>query len=79
MPGGDGTGPLGLGPGSGWGRGFCARGFSRGLGRRGLYAAAMPHDVEADTLRNRARFLENELKAVKQDLEDLEQKEPKVE
>jgi len=49
MPGGDGTGPMGMGPMTGWGRGWCAgyvgtdfsgadfgRGFGRGrgLGRR---------------------------------------------
>lgn len=37
MPGGDGTGPRGMGPGAGWGRGGCVplrrdRGFWRGLG-----------------------------------------------
>ena len=36
MPGGDGTGPLGSGPGTGWGRGSCrgGGGFGRG-GRHG--------------------------------------------
>ena len=29
MPLGDGTGPLGLGPGTGWGRGPCGRGLRR--------------------------------------------------
>ncbi len=29
MPFGDGTGPLGLGPGTGWGRGPCGMGFRR--------------------------------------------------
>jgi hypothetical protein len=37
MPGFDGTGPRGQGPGSGWGMGPCGaggrRGFSRGMGR----------------------------------------------
>jgi len=44
MPGGDGTGPYGLGPGTGRGRGFClgypgpgflSSGFGRGFGRGG--------------------------------------------
>ncbi|MFA5160274.1 MAG: DUF5320 domain-containing protein [Candidatus Omnitrophota bacterium] len=37
MPGGDGTGPMGMGPRTGWGRGFCARpaGGSRGVGHIG--------------------------------------------
>ena len=37
MPGGDGTGPMGMGPMTGRGRGLCRgffRGFGRGLGRR---------------------------------------------
>lgn len=35
MPGMDRTGPRGMGPRSGWGRGYCGRamGFGRGLGR----------------------------------------------
>ncbi len=33
MPGMDGTGPLGLGPGTGWGRGPCLAGRGRGLRR----------------------------------------------
>ncbi len=33
MPGGDGTGPQGLGPGTGWGLGPCGAGMRRGLGR----------------------------------------------
>ncbi len=32
MPYGDGTGPLGFGPGTGWGRGPCGAGFRRGRG-----------------------------------------------
>jgi hypothetical protein len=50
MPHGDGTGPLGLGPGTGWGMGYCAgyaypgyyrsRGFfGRGAGYRNRYWA----------------------------------------
>ena len=50
MPGGDRTGPLGLGPGTGWGIGFCRgyaypgysriRGaFGRGAGYRNMYWA----------------------------------------
>lgn len=32
MPGGDRTGPRGLGPATGWGRGPCGRGFRRARG-----------------------------------------------
>jgi hypothetical protein len=34
MPGFDGTGPRGLGSGTGWGRGPCGAGLRRGAGRR---------------------------------------------
>uniref|UniRef100_A0A7C3SK00 DUF5320 domain-containing protein n=1 Tax=Desulfobacca acetoxidans TaxID=60893 RepID=A0A7C3SK00_9BACT len=34
MPGYDGTGPWGLGPGTGWGLGPCGAGRRRGFGRR---------------------------------------------
>lgn len=40
MPGRDGTGPLGIGPGTGLGRGPCVRGFfsrGRGFGRWRFY------------------------------------------
>lgn len=54
MPGGDGTGPMGMGPMTGWGGGFCPRplGGTRGVGRMGgrgargwrnqFYATGMP-------------------------------------
>lgn len=35
MPGFDATGPQGMGPGSGWGRGPCGTGLRRGASRRG--------------------------------------------
>ena len=110
MPGGDGTGPLGLGPMTGRAMGYCAGfpvpgylnpgygrgrgwwGFGRGLGWRrgwaypygaypyGAYPAAFPAvpfaadaaGSEAEFLRNRAKFLEEELGALKQRLETLE-------
>ena len=43
MPAGDGTGPWGQGPGSGWGRGGCVpfgRGFRAGRGRGGWFGRA---------------------------------------
>jgi hypothetical protein len=35
MPGFNGSGPQGQGPGTGWGRGPCGAGLRRGFGRRG--------------------------------------------
>ena len=35
MPGFDATGPRGMGPGTGWGRGPCGAGLRRGAGRSG--------------------------------------------
>lgn len=89
MPGGDGTGPLGFGPMSGWGRGFCglgtqpygARGCGRGLGRRRGFFSPVPTEMTqetgADILKNRARYLECELKAVNDRLAKLSPSEPK--
>ncbi len=38
MPGGDGTGPNGLGPMTGRGAGFCTGFFNPGIGRRNRFA-----------------------------------------
>ncbi|MGQ9780305.1 MAG: DUF5320 domain-containing protein [Bacillota bacterium] len=76
MPCGDGTGPLGLGPGV-WHPGFL------GPGRRGLCwpwycppvfppaAWDASREEEKAFLRRRARFLEEELAAIKARLEEL--------
>ena len=40
MPGLDGTGPLGRGPMTGWGRGICGRGFGRGYSWRAPYTTS---------------------------------------
>lgn len=73
MPGFDGTGPLGYGPVTGRGRGTCGRGLRcgsygfrprRGFGR-GFGFGPMIGGVN---LRDYKRYLEDELKAVKEEL-----------
>lgn len=113
MPAGDGTGPLGLGPRTGRGLGYCAgypvagyvrqlpgrgffrggfgfgRGFGRGFGYRwNFYAnpyygapyypqapAYMSKDEEKAVLVEQAKEIENELKAIKDRIAELEKKE----
>ncbi|MGI6252541.1 MAG: DUF5320 domain-containing protein [Aminivibrio sp.] len=45
MPARDGTGPMGMGPMTGWGRGWCGRGRGRGFGfgRGGGYGGFAGH------------------------------------
>ena len=71
MPGFDGTGPLGRGPMSGRGRGFCVLRFPSGpgetvvgyAGRAGWPVARLPQGLHADlaALRHEARQLETAL------------------
>ncbi len=72
MPGGDRTGPLGLGPGTGWGRGPCfgfgapgfyyggrGRGFGRGFGFRRFWGAPpVPPVDEASLLKSQISAME---------------------
>ena len=48
MPGGDRTGPQGLGPGTGWGRGPCGTGMRRCFGyrRAGFRAAGFDSEIK---------------------------------
>jgi hypothetical protein len=81
MPRFDGTGPLGSGPGTGWGRGPCGagmgwrRGGGRGLGRRrfwGYYPGPAPSKKEeTEILSEEAEMLEEDLKAIKARLAEL--------
>ncbi len=73
MPGGDGTGPRGMGAGTGWGRGGCAAmpgaGFGRGMGRgfaRGFSGAFAPADPQAQL-----SYLENVQKNVLAQIESI--------
>lgn len=71
MPRRDGSGPMGYGPLTGRGMGFCARqpgygmGYGYGMGRGGRsgYAAVQPFSGQ-ETLAMRKRILEEELKQV---------------
>ena len=82
MPRLDGTGPMGSGPGTGWGLGPCGGGMAygrqargRGLGWRrfwGRYPYAAPSKKEeSDMLSGEAEILEEELKAIKARLSQL--------
>ncbi len=87
MPGGDGTGPRGMGPMSGGGRGLCVapmagvrpRSFGNGCGRgwrNQFYATGLPRWArganEAEILKDEAGFLKEELKAIQNRIEILE-------
>lgn len=89
MPRGDGTGPMGMGPLTGRGMGYCVgvnqafglgRGFRRGLGRgfgwRGNNYFPVPAPDaknEAIYLREEAKALEEEIKQINQRLKELDQ------
>ena len=86
MPGGDRTGPLGLGPGTGWGRGPCfgfgapgscyggrGRGFGRGFGyNRFRGASPAPPVDEVSLLKSRISAMENELADARKYLSEIE-------
>ena len=79
MPRFDGTGPGGLGPGTGWGLGPCGagmgwrrgfgRGLGRGFGRRGFWGYGPKEEKEI--LGEEVTDLEEELKAIKARLAEL--------
>jgi len=80
MPRFDGTGPLGTGPGTGWGLGPCGagrawrRGWGRGFGRRrfGVYPyQPLNKEEEKKILEENLADLEEELKAIKARLAEL--------
>jgi len=84
MPRYNGTGPLGFGPGTGWGLGPCGggmaygrrgggRGWGCGYGRGfGYYPASVPSKKEeTEMLSEDAKDLEEELKAIKVRLAEL--------
>lgn len=106
MPGGDRTGPAGMGPMTGGAFGYCAgypvpgyanpipgrgrgrgrgwgRGFGRGFGWRGAgdpyaygggypYAPEFSPQQEADILRDQAKAMQEEIKAVNERISELE-------
>ena len=73
MPKYDGTGPAGRSPGTGWGRGpcgagrGCARGFGGGFGFRRFWTKS----EEKQGLQEEKEMLENEMKAIKERLDEL--------
>jgi hypothetical protein len=86
MPRGDGTGPRGLGPGTGWGSGPCGagmgRGFGRGMGwRRWRFTQLTPARVFEpvqlqqqtcpQTKEQELQLLEEEQGLLKKELEDI--------
>lgn len=84
MPRFDATGPLGLGPGTGWGLGPCVpgwpRGFGRGFGWRRFgnypefypaYPRSLTKKEELGMLGDEAEALEEELKAIKARIAEL--------
>ncbi len=88
MPGGNGTGPTGMGPMTGRAAGYCAGypapGYAnpipgRGFGRRfktGNWAYPYAPDIapqqEADMLREQAKAMQEEIKAVNERITELE-------
>ena len=87
MPGGDGTGPLGMGARTGRGMGFCngynnpgftgrgfGRGFRRGFGRGlGLRRAQVYSQVVQPTKDEERKALEDDIKELDQEKKVLEQ------
>jgi len=82
MPRYDGTGPMGSGAGTGWGRGPCGagRGFfrngfwGRGLGFRRFWNSTPSNKEEKEMLSDEASMLEQEIKAIKSRLAELKKK-----
>ncbi|OGZ26789.1 MAG: hypothetical protein A2365_01800 [Candidatus Nealsonbacteria bacterium RIFOXYB1_FULL_40_15] len=70
MPRFDGTGPGGAGSKTGWGRGPCGSGLRRCFGRF-WSNPILTKDQEIEVLSSEAESLEEELKAVKNRLEEL--------
>ncbi|MDD2731656.1 MAG: DUF5320 domain-containing protein [Candidatus Pacebacteria bacterium] len=75
MPRRNGTGPLGMGAGTGWGLGPCGMGFRRGFGggfgRLWRFGYQVPPKEEKQMLEEEAKILEDDLKAVKERLSEL--------
>jgi hypothetical protein len=73
MPRFDGTGPMGAGPGTGWGLGPCGAGMSwrRGRGCHGGYGFGFRRFIspknELAALENEEKILEEELAAIKEE------------
>jgi len=87
MPRGDGTGPMGMGPRTGRGAGYCAgynipgfglgmarrRGWGGGFGWRNYQAWTPPTKEERlQALKNQSEWLKSQLDAINKRIEELE-------
>ncbi len=89
MPGFNGTGPRGVGPGSGWGQGPCGagqkrrffgrglnRGFGRGFGRffSWNYNSNVSKGDQLSELQEEEKYMEEEMKNIKEEINNLKSK-----
>jgi len=94
MPGGDGTGPMGMGPMTGGGRGYCAvptgryfgrrRGFGHGWGRgrgwsRDWFGYGEPAYMSDFTPQQEADMLKAEAKAMQDEIKSINQRITEIE
>ncbi|HSH34912.1 DUF5320 domain-containing protein [Schnuerera sp.] len=86
MPRRNGMGPMGMGPMTGWGRGYCrprrygfgrmnyGYGYGRGLGRFGAWEDyAVSPDEEKAILENEKTFLKSRLEEIEEILENFDE------
>ncbi|MDD5433139.1 MAG: DUF5320 domain-containing protein [Candidatus Pacebacteria bacterium] len=74
MPRFDGTGPMGYGPGTGWGLGPCGGGMAygrRGFGRFWRFGPQVTKKEEQEMLEQEVGILESELKSIKERLAEI--------
>ncbi len=75
MPRFNGTGPMGQGPGTGWGLGPCGGGMRRGWSGRGGYGYGFRRFIspknEMAALEEEAKILEEELAAIREEITAL--------
>ena len=75
MPRFNGTGPMGQGPGTGWGLGPCGGGMRRGWGGRGGYGYGFRRFIspknELTALETEEKMLEEELMMIKEEIAAL--------
>jgi hypothetical protein len=76
MPAFDGTGPLGRGPGTGWGRGPCGAGLARGRSYNGRFWPRQEYssDNGKEPLEEEIQELKKEMNEIKNYLKDLKKK-----